>query len=248
MRHRPSGWADRGGSFDRDPLRHVIVDGDGVVAAGKHDRVAVGGRHRGERVVAGAGSSAASRSFRLRSAEAPRTRCWRPGPAQLRPSQRPDKPRELIAKRIIGATAQLDLPLCACDVAGGVLAGDLNLRGRRVAAVRHRAAGIALCSGHRLLGGGRGTDAADAADGAMGREAVESPRLSSFADFRPLNSTRNSARTISSTGSKSSIECRRSRPPHTTPVRAAPRPGARRRRSKAPSGSKRFPLTRPATT
>ncbi len=121
-------------------------------------------------------------------------------------------------------------------------------RGRRVAALRHRAPGIAFCAGHRVLGRGRGVDAADAADGAMGREAVESRRLSSFADFRRRDSIRSSARTISSTGSKSSIGCRRSRPPPTMPVPAARRPGAPRRRSKAPSGSKRFRSTRLATT
>ena len=164
----------------------------------------------------------------------------------VRPPRGPLRPRDQHRRTdVVAARFRPALPDAVPRAVRGRRAGA---RGRRGAPVRHRAPGVALRPGHRVLGRRGGVDAADAADGAMGREAAESRRLSVRRRSPMPGSTRSSARTISSTGSTGSIGCRRSRPPRTMPVPAARRRGAPARRSRAPSGSKRFRSTRPATT
>ena len=121
-------------------------------------------------------------------------------------------------------------------------------RHRRRAAVRHRAPGVALRARHRVVGRRGRPHAADAGHRALGREAARAQRLPPVADRATPTSTRSSARTTSSTGSSASTGCRRSRPLRIMRDPDARRRGARRRRSKARSGSRRFRSTKPATT
>ena len=121
---------------------------------------------------------------------------------------------------------------------------------RRGAAVRHRAPGVAVRRRHRVVGGRRGADAADAAVPRAGwRSSSNAPTTRRHAS-PTSTSTRSSARSTSSTGTTGSaslpgaggrrLQCRS--------VAARRRGGRRHCRSKARSGSRRFRSTRRATT
>ena len=108
---------------------------------------------------------------------------------------------------------------------------------------------IRFVAGHRVLRRRGRADAADAGDRTLGREADRARATtapSQIADAGTQHAIRRVLLQVLAGPPRAA--CRRSRPLRIMRARAARRPGAPARRSKARSGSRRFRSTKPATT